>query len=266
MTRSAENAPPLAPGLPAWQRCLGPGAEDNPLYHEAFNGTLCTILQRAPGRVLELGCAGGRLGAHLKSLHPDARVTGIEMSAAAAAIARTRLDKVIERRLEDIDFGAEGIAPGSIDTFIAGDVLEHMVDPWHALVRILPLLSPDAQVAVSVPNVRNLRVHAQLHNQGSWRYDTHGLLDITHLRFFAMQDAVRMLDETGYAVQDVKGTVDPELAELFRANAGKSSVSVQAGRLRLDNLTQAELQEYCTLQWVLLATPKPAAANDPLAA
>jgi hypothetical protein len=204
MTRSAENAPPLAPGLPAWQRCLGPGAEDNPLYHEAFNGTRCTILRSAPRRILELGCAG--------------------------------------------------------------DVLEHMVDPWHALVRILPLLSPDAQVAVSVPNVRNLRVHAQLHNQGSWRYDTHGLLDITHLRFFAMQDAVRMLDETGYAVQDVKGTVDPELAELFRANAGKSAVSVQAGRLRLDNLTLAELQEYCTLQWVLLATPKPAAANDPLAA
>jgi len=266
MTRSSEGAPAATEGKPAWELCLGPEAADNTLYHEAFNGTLCTILRRPPRRVLELGCAGGRLGAHLKSLHPDAAVTGIEISAAAAAIARTRLDKVIERRLEEIDFDAEGIAPGSVDTFIAGDVLEHMVDPWHALVRIRHLLAPDAQVAVSVPNVRNLRVHAQLHNQGSWRYDTHGLLDITHLRFFAMQDAVRMLDETGYAVQDVKGTVDPVLAELFRANAGKPSVSLQAGRLRLDNLTVAELQEYCTLQWVLLATPKPAAANDPSAA
>jgi hypothetical protein len=133
-------------------------------------------------------------------------------------------------------------------------------------VRVRELLTPDAQLAISLPNVRNLRVHAQLHNEGTWRYDTHGLLDVTHIRFFAMQDGVRLLRETGYEVFDVKGTIDPELAELFRANAGKPTVSIQAGRLRLDNLSAAELQEYCALQWVVLAAPKPAAANDPLAA
>ena len=262
MTRSSDGAPPVTEGRTAWELCLGPDALADSAYHHGYNLALREILRREPRRVLELGCAAGRLGELFKERWPGVHVTGIEMGATAAAIARTRLDRVIERRLEDIDFGAEEIAPGSIDTFIAGDVLEHMVDPWRALVKIRALLTPDAQVSVSVPNVRNLRVHAVLHNEGSWRYDTHGLLDITHLRFFAMQDAVRMLAETGYAVQDVKGTVDPELADLFRANAGKPSVSLQVGRLRLDNLTLADLQEYCTLQWVLLATPKPQAAND----
>jgi hypothetical protein len=43
-------------------------------------------------------------------------------------------------------------------------------------------------------------------------------------------------------------------------------VTVQVGRVKLENLTEAELLEYCTLQFVALATPKPAAANDPAAA
>jgi SAM-dependent methyltransferase len=266
MTNSVDGAPPPKPGQTAWERFLGPNAEDNASYHDAFNATLCTILRRPPRRVLELGCAGGRLGAFVKERYPDTHVTGIEMSPAAAAIARTRIDRVIESRLEDIDFAAHDIAPASIDAFFAGDVLEHMVDPWHALVRIRELVTPDAQVVVSLPNVRNLAIHAQLHNEGVWRYDTHGLMDITHIRFFALRDIVRMLDETGYAMVDIKSNLDPRYAELFRSNADKQTVSLQLGRLKLDNVTIPELQEYCTLQFVVLAVPKPKAANDPLAA
>ena len=262
MTRTREEAPALAEGQTVWERCLGPDALADSSYHHGFNLTLREILRRPPVRVLELGCAAGRLGEHFRERWPGVHITGIEMSPTAAALARTRLDKIIERRLEDIDFGAEGIGPGSIDTFVAGDVLEHMFDPWHALVRVRSVLSADAQIAVSLPNVRNLRIHAQLHNEGVWRYDTHGLLDITHIRFFTLRDAMRMVDETGYAVVDVKANLDPQFTELFRSNQGKPTVSLQAGRLKLDNLTVAELQEYCTLQWVVLATPKPQPAND----
>ena len=52
MTRSSDGAPPAAEGRTAWELCLGPGAGDNPLYHEAFNGTLCTILARPPSSVM----------------------------------------------------------------------------------------------------------------------------------------------------------------------------------------------------------------------
>jgi O-antigen biosynthesis protein len=266
MTRSADSAPKMAEGQTVWEICLGPDALADSSYHHGYNGTLREILRRPPVRMLELGCAAGRLAAFFRERWPDVHMTGIEMSPSAAAVARTRMDKVIESRLEDIDFDAEGIAPGSIDTFIAGDVLEHMYDPWHALVRIRRLLAPDAQVAISIPNVRNLHIHAQLHNEGVWRYDTHGLLDITHIRFFALRDIVRMLDETGFAMVDVKCNLDSRYQELFRANIDKPSVSLQLGRLKLDNVTIPELQEYCTLQFVVLATPKPAAANDPLAA
>jgi trans-aconitate methyltransferase len=261
MTGLAENTPPLTPGQTVWERFLGPGAV-NVSYHEAYNESLLAILKRPPARVLELGCTAGRLGQICREMFPGVHITGIEMDRQAAEVARTRLDRVIEARLEDIDFAAEGIAPGSIDTFIAGDVLEHLYDPWRALVRVRPLLTPDAQVSVSIPNIRNLSVHARLHNEGTWRYEGHGLLDITHIRFFTLRDIVQMMNETGFDVADVRTNIDAQYHDFFRANRDKPSVTIQVGKLKLENLSPAELQEYCTKQFIVLGRPRAAPAND----
>jgi trans-aconitate methyltransferase len=250
------------PGEPPWVRCLGPDAPPNPAYLDACNDSLAAILRRAPRRVLELGCSAGLLGERLRAAHPGVHFTGVEMDRDAVRVARTRLDHVIAARLEDVDFAAEGIAPESIDTLIAGDVLEHLHDPWRVLVRARSLLTPDAQVAVSLPNVRNLAVHAVLHNEGSWRYEDHGLLDITHIRFFTLRDAVRMMNETGYRVLDVKSRIDIRYADLYAANAGNPAVTIQVGKLKLENLTSEELQEYCTLQYLVLAEPQAAGRSD----
>lgn len=266
MTGDTAHPPEIPPGLTVWEHCLDTGTAPNPLYFNSFNPTLREVLARAPRRILELGCSAGRLGEFIREKYPEAHHVGIEMNAEAATLARTRLSHVIESRLEDIDFAAEGIAPGSIDTFIAGDVLEHLYDPWRALVRVRPLLTDDAQVAVSVPNVRNLMIVGQLHNEGSWRYTPSGLLDVTHIRFFALRDVFQMLDETGFCVADVKSNIDARYADLYAANRGKPSVTVQVGRVKLENLTEADLLEYCTLQFIVLAHPRARAANDPGAA
>ncbi len=258
MTGTAENLPALDPKLPVWQYCLGPKPAGMAAYYDGFNGVLPAILRRPPRRVLELGCAAGRLGAFVREKFPGVHYTGIEMTPEAAKVARTRLDRVIEARIEDIDFAAEGIGPGTIDTLFAGDVLEHLYDPWRALLAVRPLLSVDAQVAISVPNVRNLFIQAQLNNEGTWKYDTHGLLDITHIRFFAKRDLARMLGETGFAVDELRCHLDPRCAEIYQANRGQANVTLQAGRLRIENLSSDELLEYCTLQFIVLAHPVPA--------
>jgi O-antigen biosynthesis protein len=265
---TADTAPLAAPppGKAVWEEYLGTGVAPNPLYYNAFNATVREVLARAPQRILELGCSAGRLGEFIREKFPDAHHIGIEMNAEAAALARNRLSRVIEARLEDIDFEAEGIAPGSIDTFIACDVLEHLYDPWRTLVRVRPLLTDDAQVAVSLPNVRNLQIAAQLHNEGTWRYSSEGLLDVTHIRFFTLRDIFQMMDETGYRVAHVKSNIDARYQDLYAANRGKPAMTLQLGRVKIENLTEAELLEYCTLQFVVLAYPKPAPANDPSAA
>jgi SAM-dependent methyltransferase len=263
MTGNPENVPPTTPGAPAWQTCLGPNPVEPADYFQGINRPLAEILRRPPRRALELGCAAGRLGAFVREKFPGVHYTGIEANAAAAAIARTRLDRVIEAKLEALDFASEGIGAGSIDTFIAGDVLEHLYDPWRALLHVRPVLAGDAQVAISLPNVRNLFVQSQLHNEGTWRYATHGLLDITHIRFFALRDAVRLVHETGFDVDDVRCNLDPRFAAIYEENRNGADIAIQVGRMKLENLSPRDLQEYCTLQFVVLAHPRPGALTDP---
>jgi 2-polyprenyl-3-methyl-5-hydroxy-6-metoxy-1,4-benzoquinol methylase len=65
---------------------------------------------------------------------------------------------------------------------VLADVLEHMVDPWQALRRVVDdLMERDGRVIVSLPNVRNWRVLADQVVLGRWRYVDEGILDRTHL-------------------------------------------------------------------------------------
>ena len=122
-------------------------------------------------------------GVYVKEKFPAAKIVGIEVNRAAATIARSRLDCVLEGKIEDIDSTAAGITAASVDTVIAADVLEHMYDPWKVMAGLKQYLSPDTQVVASIPNSRNLILTAALINHGSWAYSDAGLLDITHIRF-----------------------------------------------------------------------------------
>src|SRR3954451_11851657 len=100
-------------------------------------------------RVLDLGCASGALGAALRAR--GAYVIGVERDPAYAAAARERLDEVVEADLETL----EPAALGRFDVLIAGDVLEHLVDPWTVLARLAHVVEPGGVAIVSLPNVRH---------------------------------------------------------------------------------------------------------------
>src|SRR3989441_6786633 len=159
------NPPPLAP---IWQRCLDFESQDAGHYLDYVNQGVLALVDGAPRRVLELGCAGGMFGATLKERFPGATVVGVEAGRAAADKAARRLDRVIRSRLEELDFSAQEIAPGEFDTVIAADVLEHIVNPWEFLVRLKPWLAPGAQLLASIPNVRNIWLVSRLLLEGRW--------------------------------------------------------------------------------------------------
>src|SRR4051795_1558659 len=87
-------------------------------------------------RVLDLGCASGALGAALRAR--GAYVIGAERDPAYAALARERLDELIQPDLESLD----PEAVGSFDALVAGDVLEHLADPWTVLRRFATIVEP----------------------------------------------------------------------------------------------------------------------------
>ncbi len=250
------SAPPGAPAQPyPWQSCLDVEGQDAGHYQDFVNQPLLAIVSGNPRRVLELGCSTGAFGAALKQRFPGAHVTGIEPGRAAAGVAATRIDRVLCKRLEGLDFAAEGLDHGEFDLVIAADVLEHVVNPWDVLVRLKPFLAPGAQVCASIPNVRNLVLATALLDNGRWHYRERGLLDITHLRFFTLAEIRAMFEETGYRFEGHSAVVSPSLAETWRANKGLATISLQVGRVSIENLSAQELGELCAEQFMVSARP-----------
>jgi SAM-dependent methyltransferase len=143
--------------------------------------------------ILDVGCGTGALGAEYKRRNPACTVLGIESDPAAAQIAATRLDRVLNADVEANPVPFSGIA---IDCIIYGDVLEHLRDPWRVLKLQTQLLSPRGVVLVCMPNVDHWRFTERL-LRGNFEYEDQGLFDRTHLRWFTPATTQRALTEAG---------------------------------------------------------------------
>ena len=156
------------------------------------------ILERVPSDarcVLDVGCGTGRLGAALKQ-RQNCEVWGIERDAAAAARAEARLDRVLQKDAEEI---ATTLIPETFDAVICGDVLEHLRDPLGFLRKLRLWLKPDGRIIVSLPNVRHHSVIRSL-LEGNWTYESAGLLDDDHLRFFTRREIEKLFYRAGFGI------------------------------------------------------------------
>jgi SAM-dependent methyltransferase len=163
-------------------------------YYDGFNERLLGAVPSRAGRILEVGCARGRLGHELKRQDPRRYVAGVEQDPDAARTASQRLDEVF---VLDVEAGTPPIEPGSLDCILFGDVLEHLVDPEDVLRRYRELLAPDGLVLVSVPNIQHFSVVKSL-LRGDFMYQPAGLLDATHLRFFTYMSFAKLLLDAGF--------------------------------------------------------------------
>lgn len=241
--------------LPPWATCLDFDRQPADHYQDFVFLPLFKLMRQTPRRVLELGCADGAFGAELKRRYPGATVVGIDAGRAAAERAATRLDRVVHAPLDGFDFAAAGFQPGEFDTVIAADILEHLVNPWDLLARMKDFLSGDAQVISSIPNVRNVTVAATLLAAGKFDYAEHGLLDITHLRFFTVDGMKRLFLETGYAVEAMHANIAPALKEMHDQYQRNPATSLRMGRLTIHDLTPEDVTEFCAQQYVVRARP-----------
>ena len=150
----------------------------------------------APGsRILEVGCGDGAFSAYLaEKLGCD--VTGIEMNPEAARKAARVCRNVITG---DVEQGAFDRVEGKFDYILFGDVLEHLVTPGVTLARSKALLNDHGYILISVPNIAHYSVRWHLAT-GRFEYQKRGLLDQTHLRFFTLRTATRLVEEAGLEI------------------------------------------------------------------
>ncbi|MDK2126394.1 glycosyltransferase [Parachitinimonas caeni] len=240
-----------------WQSHLEFSDTDIGHYHDTARVELIALLQEEPTLVVEIGCGTGATGAEIKRRYPQAVVYGIEANRQAAELAASRIDRVLCGRFEDFDLAREGLSEGTVDLVIVADVLEHMYNPWRVLVELRRYLKPGGKVLASIPNTRNLTIIDSL-SKGNWRYEAEGLLDVTHIRFFTKAEVERFFAETGYRITEMRHRPDGRLYNFYQQNQGKPNLQIKLDRMTLNDVTQDELVELCTLQFLTLAEPLPA--------
>ena len=191
-----------------------------------------------PARVLDVGCGVGLNGAWAK--RRGAHVTGIELDGEAAAQARSRLDAVLQIDLESEAALAEALGDATFDLMLFGDVLEHLPRPLEVLGSLSRYLADGGHVIVSLPNVAAWPVRLGLLG-GRFRYRPSGILDETHLRFFTLESATRLLEEAGLEV--LRRAQNPMLVRAARDLVAPLLPAASGGPVVLDDTLPYQLYQ-----------------------
>lgn len=168
--------------------------------------------------VLDVGCSGGATAQALRR-RGVTRIVGIEPDAEDAARAASVYDRVLASALEGVppsEFAAE------FDAVLFGDVLEHLVDPSDALVRVRPWLTERGVVVASVPNVGHWSIVADL-LAGRFDYVPYSLLSGTHVRHFTRATIRDLFEACDYSVSSV------DTVELAPSPDGAAKLALLSG-------------------------------------
>lgn len=126
------------------------------MYQRRFTALLRRVGKTGPLRVLDVGCADGRILTWWKQSRAGDRIEthGIEMSEAAVARARALGHRVVAGRFE-VDTELEA---GTFDLIVASHVIEHVDDPVAFARRAAELLAPGGLLVLPTPNVDSWEV------------------------------------------------------------------------------------------------------------
>jgi SAM-dependent methyltransferase len=183
-----------------------PTDPDEAAFKRAYVGGRPDLVSRVPANarnVLDLGCATGEVGLGLKARIPGVRVVGVEIDAAMAAVAAGRLERVVQADLGDPVAVRASLAGEAFDAVVAGDILEHLTDPWAVLRTIVPRLADGATVVASLPNGGFWNTWWNVLVRKRWPYRSRGMHDATHLRFFARRNLAPLFAQAGLTIERI---------------------------------------------------------------
>ena len=159
-------------------------------------------------KVLELGVGDASLTQRLSE--GGAMIDGVEIDVFSADLAKPYCRRVMVSDLNQIEtLGLDA----DYDFIVAADVLEHLHNPEVVLSVLKRHLKVGGHLVVSLPNVGNLYVRLNM-LFGRFPYHTKGILDRTHLHFYTLSSAERMLVKTGWVVEQKAQSAIP-LAIVF---------------------------------------------------
>lgn len=153
--------------------------------------------------VLEIGSSTGYMTkAFLKNL---CIVDVVEKSKEALKKIPKKVRKTVEYSIEDEKI--EKLLFKDYNFIILADVLEHLVDPEKTLKILSKIASKNTKLLISLPNISSWIMRKQLFFKGDFEYQESGVLDKTHLHFYTVETAPKLLSENGWEVKKIIGTI-----------------------------------------------------------
>ena len=206
------------------ESATGPDTEAyelKPSDHSSHGVLLRWLSSVPPAEVLDVGCSDGQFAA-LAGVYGHA-VTGVDL-VKHEGIA-DRVQTFVEA---DLNRGLPTEAGSDYRVVVAGDVLEHVVDPQQLLTDIAGRLAVDGEVFVSVPNFAHWYPRAKVVS-GRFDYDQRGPLDHGHVRFFTRRTFERLIDQCGLRIVEQQTVGSP--FDVVARGASDDRVARVAGRV-----------------------------------
>lgn len=173
-----------------------------PKFEYASPHSLAFARVPAQSRVLDLGCAGGYMGAALRE-RKGCSVTGVD----AFPLENVTLDEFY--RL-DLNQGLAGVPVPRHDYVLCLDVIEHLASPERFLDQLHESLlkNPSVKLLISTANIGFIGPRLML-LFGQFNYGKRGILDLTHTRLFTFASFRRCLEQAGFRIEEIQGVPAP---------------------------------------------------------
>jgi len=167
--------------------------------HDGHNPDLLEVMPLDARKVVEVGCSSGALAREYKKRNLSCHYVGLEIDPMYAALAKRHCDETVALDIEIAEVGFWN-RHADAECWVFGDTLEHLRDPWATLQRIRKVIPSHGVVVACIPNAQHWSLQAKL-SFGDFRYETCGLLDRTHLRWFTRQTIIELFKSGGYSIE-----------------------------------------------------------------
>jgi 2-polyprenyl-3-methyl-5-hydroxy-6-metoxy-1,4-benzoquinol methylase len=157
---------------------------------------LALLADERPGRLLDVGCAGGELGALLA-----ARGWSVHGAEAEPALVQAAQARGVDARAVDLEGAALPWPAAAFDAVVAAEVIEHVVDTDRLLAEMGRVLRPGGALVITTPNLASLenRLRLLLGRYPMWM-DV-GVEGAGHLRYYTPRMLRRQLGRHGFRVE-----------------------------------------------------------------
>jgi 2-polyprenyl-3-methyl-5-hydroxy-6-metoxy-1,4-benzoquinol methylase len=156
----------------------------------------------AGSRVLDLGCAGGRLAAAIRQ--NGNYVAGVDVAPLAPGVVLDEFEQ------HDLNLGPPAMIARGFDVILLLDVIEHLAQPevFARRLRELSGVRPETRIIASTGNIGFIIPRLMLF-AGQFNYGKRGILDLTHTRLFTFSSLRRLFEQHGFRVLETRGVPGP---------------------------------------------------------